>query len=53
VLTAIGVDSDYINVAIRISLSESNTLEACEVVAKAIKEEVAKLREVSPTWKGE
>ena len=53
VLTAIGVDSDYINGTIRISLSENNTLEECEVVAKAIKEEVAKLREVSPTWKGE
>ena len=53
VLTAIGVDSDYINGTIRISLSESNTLEECEVVAKAIKEEIAKLREVSPAWKGE
>lgn len=53
VLTAIGVGSDYINGTIRISLSENNTLEECEVVAKAIKEEVAKLREVSPTWKGE
>lgn len=53
VLKAIGVSDDYINGTIRISLSESNILEECEVVAKAIKEEVAKLREVSPTWKGE
>lgn len=53
VLTAMGVSEDYINGTIRISLSENNTLEECEVVAKAIKEEVAKLREVSPTWKGE
>ena len=53
VLKAIGVSDDYINGTIRISLSENNTLEECEVVAKAIKEEVAKLREVSPTWKGE
>lgn len=53
VLVAIGVSEDYINGTIRISLSENNTLEECEVVAKAIKEEVAKLREVSPTWKGE
>lgn len=53
VLTAIGVDSDYINGTIRISLSEQNTMEECITVAEAIKEEVAKLREISPTWKGE
>ena len=53
VLVAMGVNDVYINGTIRISLSENNTLEECEVVAKAIKEEVAKLREVSPTWKGE
>ena len=53
VLTAIGLDSEYIDGTIRISLSEMNTLEECKVVAEAIKEEVAKLRSMSPTWKGE
>ena len=53
VLTAIGLGSEYIDGTIRISLSEMNTLEECKVVAEAIKEEVAKLRSVSPTWKGE
>lgn len=53
VLTAIGVDSDYIDGTIRISLSEHNTPEECRIVSEAIKEEVAKLRSVSPTWKGE
>lgn len=53
VLTAIGLDSDYIDGTIRISLSESNTLEECKTVAETIKEEVAKLRNVSPVWKGE
>lgn len=53
VLSSIGVPDDYINGTIRISLSEQNTMEECITVAEAIKEEVAKLREVSPTWKGE
>ena len=53
VLKAIRVLDDYINGTIRISLSESNTLEECEYVARVIKEEVAKLRSISPTWKGE
>lgn len=53
VLKAIGVPDDYIEGTIRISLSEHNTPEECRIVAEAIKEEVAKLRSVSPTWKGE
>lgn len=53
VLSSIGVPGDYINGTIRISLSEQNTMEECITVAEAIKEEVAKLREISPTWKGE
>lgn len=53
VLSSIGVPDDYINGTIRISLSEQNTMEECITVAEAIKEEVAKLREISPTWKGE
>lgn len=53
VLKAIGVPTDYIEGTIRITLSELNTLEECKTVAEAIKEEVTKLRSVSPTWKGE
>lgn len=52
VLKAIGVPEDYIDGTIRISLSEHNTLEECKIVAEAIKEEVAKLRSISPGWKG-
>ena len=53
VLKVIGVPEEYIDGTIRITLSEQNTFEECEKVAEAIKEEVAKLRSVSPTWKGE
>lgn len=53
VLKAIGVPDDYIDGTIRITLSELNTLEECKTVAEVIKEEVTKLRSVSPTWKGE
>lgn len=53
VMKAIGVEDDYINGTIRITLSEQNTMQECEYVAKTIKEEVAKLRSISPNWKGE
>lgn len=53
VLKAMGVSEDYINGTIRITFSNQNTIEECEYVAQAIKEEVAKLRSISPTWKGE
>ena len=53
VLKAMGVSEDYINGTIRITLSEQNTMQECEYVAKTIKEEVAKLRSISPNWKGE
>ena len=52
VLKAIGVEDDYINGTIRITLSEQNTMQECEYVAKTIKEEVTKLRSISPSWKG-
>lgn len=53
VLRVIGVPEEYIDGTIRISLSGQNTMTECETVVEAIKEEVAKLRSVSPTWKGE
>ena len=53
VLSAMGVNEDYINGTIRITFSNQNTMQECEYVAQAIKEEVAKLRSISPVWKGE
>ena len=52
VLKAMGVPEDSINGTIRITFSDTNTLDECEYVAKIIKEEVAKLRSISPNWKG-
>ena len=52
VLEAMGVPEDYINGTIRITFSDTNTLDECEYVANTIKEEVAKLRSISPNWKG-
>lgn len=52
VLKVMGVPEDYINGTIRITFSDTNTLDECEYVAKTIKEEVAKLRSISPNWKG-
>lgn len=53
VLSVMGVNKDYINGTIRITFSNQNTMQECEYVAQAIKEEVAKLRSISPVWKGE
>lgn len=52
VLEAIGVPDDYIRGTIRLTFSEQNTMQECEYVAQTIKEEVAKLRSISPNWKG-
>lgn len=52
VLKAIGTEEKYLNSAIRISLSHENTMEECEKFIKILKEEVAKLRSISPNWKG-
>lgn len=52
VLKVMGVSEDYINGTIRITFSNQNTIEECEYVAQIIKEEVAKLRSISPSWKG-
>lgn len=52
VLQAIGTEEKYLNSAIRISLSHENTMEECEKFIKILKEEVAKLRSISPNWKG-
>lgn len=53
VLKAIGTEEKYLNSAIRISLSHENTMEECEKFIKILKEEVTKLRSISPNWKGE
>ena len=52
VLKAMGVPEDSINGTIRITFSDTNTLDECVYVANTIKEEVAKLRSISPSWKG-
>lgn len=52
VLKAIGIEEKYLNSAIRISLSHENTMEECEKFVKILKEEVAKLRSISPNWEG-
>ena len=52
VLRAIGTEEKYLNSAIRISLSYENTMEECEKFIKILKEEVTKLRSISPSWKG-
>ena len=52
VLKSIGTEEKYLNSAIRISLSHENTMEECEKFIKILKEEVAKLRSISPNWKG-
>ena len=52
VLKAIGVPDNYIRGTIRLTFSEQNTMQECEYVAQTIKEEVAKLRSISPSWKG-
>ena len=53
VLKSIGTEEKYLNSAIRISLSHENTMEECEKFIKILKEEVAKLRSISPVWKEE
>lgn len=52
VLKAIGVPKDYINGSIRITMSDDNTMAEIEETIKIITDEVAKLRENSPSWKG-
>ena len=52
VLKAIDVPEEFIHGTIRITFSDTNTLDECVYVANTIKEEVAKLRSISPSWKG-
>lgn len=52
VLKTVGVPDDYIYGTIRISLSEDNTREEAEKFLEIITEEIAKLRENLPSWKG-
>ena len=52
VLKAINVPEEFIHGTIRITFSDINTLDECVCVANTIKEEVAKLRSISPNWKG-
>ncbi len=51
VLTAIGVDSELAHSALRISFGRFTTEEEVVFAADKIKEAVAKLRTVSPSWK--
>ncbi|MCR5457414.1 MAG: cysteine desulfurase [Clostridiales bacterium] len=50
VLKSIGLPEDLTHGSIRISLSEDNTEEEVDIIAKAIKECVTKLRDMSETW---
>lgn len=50
VLKAIGVPDNFINGALRLSLSEDNTLEEVDYVISSIKETVEYLRSISPVW---
>lgn len=50
VLKAIGLPNDLTHGSVRISLSEENTEEEVDEIAKAVIECVSKLREMSETW---
>jgi cysteine desulfurase len=52
VLTAMGLTPDRARSSIRLSLGERNTMEEVEVAIALVAETVARLRELSPVWRG-
>ena len=52
VLTAMGVPEEMVNGALRITLSEENTMEDVEAIIRSVVSNVEELRKMSPTWKG-
>lgn len=51
VLTAMGLSPDRARSSIRLSLGEQNTMDEVEVAIALVAETVARLRELSPTWR--
>jgi cysteine desulfurase len=52
VLTAMGLTPDRARSSIRLSLGERNTMEEAEIAIALVAETVARLRELSPVWRG-
>lgn len=52
VLKAMGVPEELIGGALRITLSEENTMEDVEAIVRSVAKNVKELRKMSPTWKG-
>jgi cysteine desulfurase len=51
VLTAMGLTPDRARSSIRLSLGEQNTMEEAEIAIALVAETVARLRELSPSWR--
>ena len=52
VLKAMGVPDELIGGALRITLSEENTMEDVKAIVRSVAKNVNELRKMSPTWKG-